>query len=329
MKIKTTTMTTRNPLVRAQLLVIVLLAINTGCDESPARPRDRRDGAWDNRIGNNDGDGRSGRYEASSLDTTSSPPTDKKLSLDDKKLSLNDKKLSLDAPAGPWKLVWADEFNNSGLPDGSKWDYEEGFVRNNELQYYTKARLENAHIENGNLTIEARKDNFQGHAITSASLITKGKASWTYGRMEMRAQIPTGKGSWPAFWMLGTNIDQVGWPACGEIDIMENVGFDPDVIVGSVHLPGIFKNGWFKASAPYNGFHIYAVEWFADRLDFYYDNNKYFTYTKSGTGPFDKSHYLILNIAVGGSWGGQQGVDDSIFPLKMIIDYVRVYAYQP
>jgi beta-glucanase (GH16 family) len=234
------------------------------------------------------------------------------------------------APVGPWQLVWADEFNNQGLPDPAKWDYEVGFVRNNEVQYYTKQRLENAHVENGNLTIEARKDNYQGHAVTSASLITKGKASWTRGRLEMRAQLPTGKGSWPAFWTLGTNIDQVSWPACGEIDIMEYVGFLPDKIHGAVHSPGVDKGGSITASKPWSAFHVYAIEWFPDRIDFYFDTTKYFTYPKPGGGwPFDKSQYIILNIAVGGSWGGQQGVDDSFFPLKMVVDYVRVYKSVP
>jgi beta-glucanase (GH16 family) len=108
---------------------------------------------------------------------------------------------------------------------------------------------------------------------------------------------------------------------------MENVGFDPDTIHGTVHLPGVDKGSTYQASAPYKGFHIYAVEWFADRIDFYYDSTKYFTYSKSSNGPFDKPHYLLLNIAVGGSWGGQQGVDDAIFPLKMVVDYVRVYEH--
>jgi beta-glucanase (GH16 family) len=296
--------------VRAALLLLTLVAA-AGCDESPSRPGSdaSRDLARD--LGR-PGDAPPERRPASEASAVDRAP------------------LSPDSPPSPWKLVWSDEFSTPGLPDPTRWDYEVGFVRNSEAQYYTKARLENAHVENGKLTIEARKDNYQGHTITSASLITKGKASWTYGRIEVRAQIPTGKGSWPALWMLGTNIGEVGWPACGEIDIMENVGFEPDAIYGTVHLPGIDKGSKHQASAPYAGFHLYAIEWFADRIDFYYDTTKYFTYTKgAGSEAFDKPHYLLMNIAVGGSWGGQQGIDDAIFPLKMIIDYVRVYEHTP
>jgi beta-glucanase (GH16 family) len=302
---------------RIQQAVVFALVLCSGCDESPAtRTADGPGGPRDALV-----DSAAGRADATPDTRPASPDTSP---------ASPDLHIEPDAPVGPWKLVWADEFNYQGLPDAAKWDYEQGYVRNNELQFYVKARLENSHVENGQLTIEAREDNYQGHAVTSASLITKGKASWTYGRIEMRAQIPTGKGSWPAFWTLGTNIDQVGWPACGEIDIMENVGFDPDTIHGTVHLSGVDKGGTFNASAPYTGFHVYAVEWFADRLDFYYDSNKYFTYPKTGTnGPFDKPQYLILNIAVGGSWGGRQGVDSGIYPLKMIVDYVRVYEHTP
>ncbi len=292
--------------------VLLLLTLIVGCDEGPVRPR--------------------GDLPRSPSDAVAerTNPADLAGELRLAPDASADRALLPDAPKGPWKLVWSDEFGYQGLPDPSKWDYEVGFVRNNEAQYYTKARLENAHVENGQLTIEARKDNYQGHAISSASIITKGKASWTYGRLEVRAQIPTGKGSWPALWMLGTNIDQVSWPACGEIDIMENVGFEPDTIYGTVHLPGIDKGGQHKATAPYSGFHLYAIEWFADRIDFYYDSVKYFTFTKgAGSEAFDKPQYLLMNIAVGGSWGGQQGIDDAIFPLKMMIDYVRVYEHQP
>jgi len=238
------------------------------------------------------------------------------------------------ADAGPWKLVWSDEFNVAGAPDPSRWDYEVGYVRNSELQYYTKARTENARVENGNLVIEARQDNWQGHEITSASLITLGKASWTYGRVEVRAKLPTGLGTWPAHWMLGTNIESVGWPKCGEIDIMENVGFEPDRIYGTVHWDdgGHTSKGGntdLAADPPYKSFHLYAVEWYADRMDFFVDAKKYFTFTKPASWPFDKPQYLILNLAFGGSWGAQNGVDKGILPQQMLIDYVRVYEHVP
>lgn len=234
-----------------------------------------------------------------------------------------------------WTLVWADEFDREGLPDPEKWSYEEGFIRNHELQYYTSGRQENARVEDGNLVIEARRESFGEAEYTSASLTTRGKASWRYGRVEVRAKLPTGRGMWPAIWMLGTNIDEVGWPECGEIDIMENVGFDPDLIHGNVHTKSfnhVLKTNkgaaiWVPDS--HANFHVYAIEWFPDRIDFFVDDTKYLTFENSGAGtaewPFDQPHYLIINAAIGGDWGGQEGVDDSIFPQRYYVDYVRVY----
>jgi beta-glucanase (GH16 family) len=242
--------------------------------------------------------------------------------------------LTTGAGAQEWKLVWSDEFNVDGMADPNKWDYEEGYIRNRELQYYTKARPENARVENGCLVIETRKDNFEGRPITSASLHTRWKASWCYGRIEVRAKLPTGKGMWPAIWMLGVNRE-IGWPACGEIDIMENVGFDPLTIHANVHTKaynhvlGTQKGNRIQAEDPSKNFHVYAIEWFEDRIDFYFNKTKYFTFRNEGTGndvwPFDKPHYLILNAAYGGSWGAAQGTDDSILPQKYYIDYVRIY----
>ncbi|NLH16456.1 MAG: DUF3472 domain-containing protein [Phycisphaerae bacterium] len=233
-----------------------------------------------------------------------------------------------------WKLVWNDEFDRNGRPDPAKWGYEKGFVRNNEKQYYTQDRPENARVENGNLVIESRKEQFDKGEYTSASLITRGKAEWVYGRIEVRAKLPTGRGTWPAIWMLGVNRS-IGWPACGEIDIMENVGFDPDVIHANIHTKAYNhvkktnKGNRITAKAPYNDFHIYAIDWYPDHMDFFYDDQKYFSFANEGTGndvwPYDKPHYLILNTAIGGSWGGQKGIDDAIFPQKFLIDYVRVY----
>ena len=237
-------------------------------------------------------------------------------------------------PIVDWELVWSDEFDIDGLPDSEKWNYEEGFIRNNESQYYTR-RLDNARLEDGNLVIEARKESYQEAEITSASLVTRGKAEWTYGRVEVRAQLPTGRGTWPAIWLLGSNIDEVGWPACGEIDIMENVGFSPDFIYANIHTEAYNhvkktnKGASINVQAPYSDFHVYAVEWYPDHLDFYLDEHKYFTFWNENTGwetwPFDKPQYLILNLAIGGSWGGQQGIDEQIFPQKFLVDYVRVY----
>lgn len=255
------------------------------------------------------------------------------------------------AYAAEWELLWSDEFDYKGLPDPAKWDYEEGLVRNQELQYYTRARKENARVEDGMLVIEARKEKWAnpryrpGSAnwntsaefaeYTSASLTTRDKEDWTYGRVEVRAKLPKGTGVWPAIWMLGTSIGRVGWPACGEIDIMENVGFEPNIIHGTVHTAkynhtkGTQKGSQATVEKPHESFHVYAVEWDKDRIDFFVDDRKYFTFENEGAGveawPFDGKQYLLLNLAIGGSWGGQKGIDDTIFPQRYYVDYVRVY----
>jgi beta-glucanase (GH16 family) len=242
------------------------------------------------------------------------------------------------ADVANWKLVWSDEFNYQGLPDKTKWGYEEGFVRNHESQFYTRGRLENARVENGNLVIECRKEHFtpENHVpveYTSASLTTFGKASWQYGRIEVRAKIPYGKGVWPAIWTLGTNREQVNWPGCGEIDIMEYIGRDANGIHANAHfaVAGQHQDDSHRLEAdkPWNDFHVYAIEWNAKQIDFYYDTNKYHTIlidqatAKDGYNPFRAPHYLILNFALGGGWGGP--VDDAVLPQKFLIDYVRVY----
>jgi beta-glucanase (GH16 family) len=234
-----------------------------------------------------------------------------------------------------WQLIWSDEFDYTGLPDSTKWDYEEGYIRNGEAQYYTRNRPENARVENGILIIEARRDFFHDSAYSSASLNTFNKEEFLYGRIEMRAKLPFGNGVWPAFWTLGINIPEVDWPTCGEIDIMEYVGYDTLIIYGTIHTEaynaaiGTHKGSRIKTDKPWETFHVYAAEWFKDRIDFYLDSIKYFTYLNEGTGndvwPFDKPQYIILNLAIGGSWGGQYGIDTTIFPQQYIVDYVRVY----
>lgn len=255
------------------------------------------------------------------------------------------------AQAADWQLIWADEFDTPGLPDKAKWGYETGFVRNNELQFYTRERSENARVEKGLLVLEGRKERYANPAYkpgaeakksrrsgaqfadyTAASLITAGKASFLYGRVEVRAKLPQGKGVWPAIWMLGTNITRVGWPRCGEIDIMEFVGKDPNHVHATVHYSKdgkhASKGSQLTTNAPYEDFHIYAVEWYPDRMDFYFDQQKYCTFNLDAAGvgpenPFRKAQYLLINLALGGAWGG--AMDDSVLPQKFMIDYVRVY----
>lgn len=236
------------------------------------------------------------------------------------------------------KLIWSDEFDTDGVPDIEKWDYERGYIRNNELQYYTD-RSENVRVENGFLIIEARHDSLrekgQTFPVTSASLITKGKAEWTYVNVAVRAKIPSSLGTWPAIWMLGSNIDSIGWPECGEIDIMEHVGFDPHVIHTNIHTEaynhtiGTNKGKATQVQSPYDDFHVYEIDWKEDRIDFYIDKSRVFTFTNDGdtyeTWPFDQPFYLILNLAIGGSWGGAEGVSLESLPRQMVVDYVRVY----
>ncbi|PCK07541.1 MAG: glycoside hydrolase [Alteromonadaceae bacterium] len=257
------------------------------------------------------------------------------------------------ADQSAWTLMWSDEFEYQGLPDKAKWGYEEGFVRNQELQYYTRARKKNVRVENGTLIIEAHKESLTNKDYlksaplddwqksrktsnyTSAAITTQGRASWTYGRVEVKAKLPKGRGIWPAIWMLGLNMNEVGWPQCGEIDIMENVGFDPNVIHTTVHTSkfnhtlGTQLGEQSTVIDPHNTYHLYGIEWFPERIDFFVDNNKVFTFSNDGSGeqawPFFAPQYLLLNVAIGGGWGGQQGVDPLIFPQKMTIDYVRVY----
>ena len=237
--------------------------------------------------------------------------------------------------ASQWRLAWKDEFDGGPNPDAKTWVYEEGRVRNGEAQYYTKNRRENSRIEGGNLIIEARKDNWNDNPITSASLTTEGQRWFKYGRIEVRAQIPTGRGTWPAIWTLGKNIREVGWPKCGEMDIMENVGFDPKGMHANVHTDaynhtkGNGKGKRIESADPWTKFNVYAVEWYKDRLEFFLNDTRFLVYRNEGKGetswPFDQPHYLILNVAIGGAWGGAQGIDDAILPCQMKVDYVRYY----
>ncbi len=240
------------------------------------------------------------------------------------------------------KLVWSDEFDSSGAPDSSHWSYELGDGcpdvcgwGNNELEYYT-ADTKNVRIENGVLIIEAHKDSLSGKAYTSSKIVTKTKGDWLYGRIEVKAKLPKGKGTWPAIWMLSTDWKYGGWPASGEIDIMEHVGYDPGVIHGTIHteaynhIKQTQKEGKITTVDAQDAFHVYAINWTENKMDFYVDDKLYHSVDREATDdfkgwPFDQRFYLILNVAVGGDWGGKEGVDESIWPQKMEVDYVRVY----
>ena len=239
-------------------------------------------------------------------------------------------------------LVWLDEFEYVGLPDAGKWGYDVGVGSNGwgnrESQYYTQNREENARVENGVLVIEARREAFQNRRYTSARVISKNKGDWKYGRFEIRAKLPRGRGTWPAIWMLPTDWVYGGWPDSGEIDIMEHVGYNMHHIHGSIHtgrfnhLQGTQISSSLRTSNVDTEFHVYAMEWRPDRIDIFLDGQRYFTVSNDGSGfeawPFDQRFHLLMNIAVGGNWGGVQGIDDSIFPQRMEIDYVRVYSIE-
>ncbi|BDD02240.1 family 16 glycosylhydrolase [Persicobacter psychrovividus] len=230
------------------------------------------------------------------------------------------------------QLLWADEFNGSGLPDADAWNYDlgDGGFGNNELQNYTN-NLQNVKMEAGLLKITAKKESY---GYSSARIKTQGQKNFTYGRVEVRAKLPKGRGTWPAIWMLGENISSVGWPACGEIDIMEYVGFEPGIVHSSTHTPSSYgatvNTQKYTLSTAESAFHNYILEWTETALKFYVDDELIYTYApavrNASTWPFDKPHFIILNLAIGGTWGGAQGVDDSIFPQQLLVDYVRVYG---
>jgi len=244
------------------------------------------------------------------------------------------------AQAGPgWQLVWSDEFEVDGLPDSTRWSYAVGGHGwgNQELQYYTEARSENARVEDGHLLLTAVEEAYQGNGFTSARLTTSGKAAWQHGRFEVRAKLPGARGTWPAIWMMpdGWDFDQGGWPDVGEIDIMEHVGTAVGTVHASAHSRdyqwqrGTQKTGTISVPDATDAFHTYALEWSAEAIRAFVDGEMYFEYVNEGEGPgtwpYDKPFYLILNVAVGGAWGGQQGIDTAAFPQTMAVDYVRVY----
>jgi beta-glucanase (GH16 family) len=235
--------------------------------------------------------------------------------------------------------AWQDEFEYSGKPDSTKWSYDLGGNGwgNNELQNYTN-NLENAYVENGHLIIKAIRQSSSDRNYSSARLVTKGKGDFLYGKIEIRAKLPTGRGTWPALWTLASQnvYGSQYWPDNGELDIMEHVGFDQNTVHANIHTKafnhsiGTNKGNSTLVPTASTEFHLYTCEWKPNLIIFSIDGTEYFRFQKEAgyswaQWPFDKPQHLLMNIAVGGNWGGQKGVDDSIFPQSMAVDYVRVY----
>lgn len=223
---------------------------------------------------------------------------------------------------------WAEEFNTDGAPNANIWSYDIGGSGwgNNEAQYYTN-RSDNSIIANGVLKITAKKENYQGSAYTSARLISKNKFFFKYGKVEIRAKLPAGIGTWPALWMMGNDFDAVGWPACGEIDIMEHRGSELNKIVSALHYPGRSGGNAVVSSLMISNattaFHTYTLEWTAAHLKFYVDDQLFHTVANSNAIPYNKDFFMLLNVAMGGTFGGN--IDPNFTSASMEIDYIRLY----
>lgn len=225
--------------------------------------------------------------------------------------------------------IWSDEFNTNGSPDATNWGYDlgAGGWGNNESQHYTN-RSDNVIVENGVLKIITKKESYQGSNYTSARLLSKDKFSIKYGKIEFRAKLPAGGGTWPALWMLGDNISTVGWPACGEIDIMEHKGNELNKIHGTLHFPGRSGGNPDTSTVTPNTtatteFHTYAVDWRADSIKFYIDNVLFKTFANNSSLPFNQKFFLIMNCAMGGTFGG--AINPNFVSSTFEIDYVRVF----
>ncbi|RKR84561.1 glycosyl hydrolase family 16 [Mucilaginibacter gracilis] len=225
-------------------------------------------------------------------------------------------------------LIWSDEFNTDGAPDPNKWGYDlgGGGWGNSEQEYYTN-RSQNAVVQNGVLKITVLKESYNGSSYTSARLLSKNKFAFTYGHVDIRAQLPSGQGPWPALWMLGSNVDTMIWPACGEIDIMEQNGSNSNKIYGTLHYPGHSgANGNGNTTIIANAttsFHIYSLDWSPSAIKIYVDGNLFQTVANSSSIPFNHDFFVILNVAMGGTFGGS--VDPAITSATMQVDYIRVY----
>ena len=231
---------------------------------------------------------------------------------------------------------WSDEFSADTI-DSTAWSFEIGRGGNgwgnDELQYYTAA---NAKVRNGFLVITARKESMGGAAYTSSRMITKNKKHFKFARIDIRAKLPSGQGIWPALWMLGANIDTVGWPLCGEIDIMEMVGHEPNKIYGTLHWgssTGTHRSEGFWTTMPTgkysDEFHVYSLLWQEDSISIMVDDKPYFRFSPADvepdTYPFNAPYYLLFNVAVGGTWPGSPD-ESTVFPQQMVVDYVRVFT---
>ncbi len=250
-----------------------------------------------------------------------------------------------------WVPVWCDEFNGTGAVDSTKWRHVTGGggFGNEELEYYT-SRSQNATIANGKLIITALKESYGGMQYTSAKIWTQGVINFKYGKIELRAKLPTGRGTWPAFWMMPQTSKYGAWPRSGEIDIMEHVGYDPNVVLGTLHTEryygtngrggntdSLLQSGDLASIDVQNEFHTYSIVWEEGKIEWYFDDLLFGSvsydpaesdsrlYEPSVDWPFDQPFYLIINLAVGGTWGGAQGVDDTCFPTTLEVDYVRIY----
>jgi len=234
--------------------------------------------------------------------------------------------------------AWSDEFSNTGAPDNTKWTYDlgGGGWGNAELEDYTQS-ANNVSVANGVLTITARKESVGGMNYSSARIVSTGTGNTLYGRIEIRAKLPAGRGTWPAIWMLPNDYVYGNWPASGEVDIMEMVGFDPNNVHFSAHNSTFFagnaKTSTMNIPTASTDFHLYREDWTPYAIRGYYDNVLVFTYVNTGAGPsvwpYDQKFHLLMNIAVGGTWGGTDGVDDTAFPTSMVVDYVRFYNMIP
>lgn len=227
-------------------------------------------------------------------------------------------------------LIWSDEFDVAGFPDASKWGYDigtgSGGWGNAELQYYTN-RADNVVVSNGTLKIIAKKEAYAGSAYTSTRLLSMNKFSFKYGKVEARAKLPAGGGTWPAIWMLGANINTAGWPACGEIDIMEHIGNTPNKIYGTLHhlghSGGNADGGYTMITNATSDFHKYGLEWNSSFVKFLVDDVVYYSFANNANLPFNQNFFLLLNVAMGGNFGGN--IDPAFTSATMEIDYVRVY----